>query len=171
MRCRIQKELNALDHVIMEAKCGAENQCQKLKIRIVQWCLQVTTAINKILFWKSILKWELGGKVGLSIIQTRAQKAWIDLVPYPSNYQIETLQELILKAYKQFNWLKRDDNRCNTWMAWLILVPATAWNKTKRALWQQMWSTERICHTANNVRKALKISDSLPLGSSNGTWK
>jgi len=144
MRCRIQKELNALNHVITEAKCGAENQCQKLKIRQFQWCPQVTMAINKILFWKRILKWELGGKGGLSIIQTRAQKARIDLVPYPGDYQIKTLQELISKAYKQFNQLKSDDNRCNTWMAQLILVQATAWNKTKKALWQQMQSMERI---------------------------
>jgi len=94
----------------MEAKRGAENHCQKLKNGQVQWCPQVTTAINKILFWKSILKRELGGKVGLSILRTRAKKAWIDIVPQQGEYPIEDLQVLISKAHKQFNQLKRDDN-------------------------------------------------------------
>jgi len=52
----------------MEAKRGAENHCQKLKRGQVQWCPQVTAAINQILFWKSILKRELGGKAGLSVL-------------------------------------------------------------------------------------------------------
>ena len=36
-----KKELNAIDHLLMEAKQGAENQCQNFKNGQVQWCLQV----------------------------------------------------------------------------------------------------------------------------------
>jgi len=147
-----KKELNALDHVLTEAKRGAENHCQKFKNGQVQWCPQVSTAINKILFLKSILKQETGSKVGLSILRTQAQKAKIDTIPYyQGDYQLETLQEIISKAYKQFNRLKLDESRCDTWMAQLILVQATAWNKKNKALWQQMQRTEKIRRTANAV--------------------
>jgi len=63
-----QRELNTIDHAKTETKKGTENQCHKLKCGRVQWCLSITQAINKILFWKSILKCELGGKVGITIL-------------------------------------------------------------------------------------------------------
>jgi len=144
--------------VITEAKRGAENQCRKFKNGQVQWCPQVTAAINKILFWKSILKWEIGGKVGLLILCTQAQKAKIDTIPYQGNYQLETLHKIILKAYKPFNGLKLDENRRDTWMAQLISAQAMAWKKKKKALWQQMRRTEKIHRTANAVQKALDKS-------------
>jgi len=155
LRRSIKKELNALDHVLTEAKRGAENHCRKFKNGQVQWFPQVTTAINRILFWKSILKRETGSKVGLSILCTQAWKAKIDTIPYLGDYQIKTLQEIILKAHKQFNHLKLDENRQDMWMAQLISAQAMAWNKKKKVLWQQMQRTEKICKTANAVRKAL----------------
>jgi len=154
LRQHTKKELNAIDHLLMEAKQGAENQCQKFKNGQVQWCLQVTMAININLFWKSILKLETGGKVGLLLLWTQAQKAKIDTVPYPDDYPIETMHKIISKVYKHFNWLKLDENRCNTWMAQLISVQAMAWNKKKKALWQQIRRTEKICKTALVVQKA-----------------
>jgi len=54
--------------------------------------------------------------------------------------------------------LKLDENRRDMWMAQLILVQATVWNKTMKALWQQLWCMEKIHCTANNVRKAFKKS-------------
>jgi len=68
LRQRHQKDLNTIDQTLTEAKKGMESQCWKLKCSKVQWCLRITQAINKILFWKSVLKWELGGKVGLLIL-------------------------------------------------------------------------------------------------------
>jgi len=116
---KYKKELNALNHMIMEAKQGMENHCHKFKNGQVQWCPQVTMAINKILFWKSILKQETGSKVGLSILRTRARKARIDQIPYPGDYQIATLHEMISKAYKQFNlWsLMKIEETCG-WHNW-----------------------------------------------------
>jgi len=137
---------------------GAENKCRKFKNRKVQWCPQVTMAINIILFWKSILKRETGGKVGLSILRSQAKKAHIDTIPYPGDYQIKTLNKIISKAYKQFHHLKLDENRCNTWMAQLIAAQAAAWNKTKKALWQQLRRTEKIRKMANTVKQALHKS-------------
>jgi len=96
--------LNAIDNIITAAKRGAENHCHKLKCGQVQWCPQVTVAINKILFWKSILKRESGRKVGLSILKKQAKKAGID-------YPIPTVKTFISKAYKQFWHLKKDDNQ------------------------------------------------------------
>jgi len=42
------------------------------------------------------------------------------------------VQEQISKAYKQFNQLKLDDNRRDTWIAQLISAQAAAWNKKRR---------------------------------------
>jgi len=48
-----------------------------------------------------------GGTVGLSILCTQAQKAGLETVPYPSEYLIMQLKDLMSKAYKQFWQLKR----------------------------------------------------------------
>jgi len=60
--------------VVTAAKQAAEQQCRKLKCGQAEWCPLVTKAINKILFWKSILKHKTGGKVGIAILWTRAKK-------------------------------------------------------------------------------------------------
>jgi len=67
--------------MVTEAKHAAEQQCCKLKCGKAKWCPLVTKAINKILFWKSLLKWETGGKVGITILRTWAKKANIAVVP------------------------------------------------------------------------------------------
>jgi len=115
-------------------------------------------AINRILFWKSILKRETGGNVSLSILRSQAKKAHIDTIPYSGDYTIKTLQDNISKAYKQFKRLKLDDNRRDTWMAQLIAAQAEAWNKTKKALWQQLRRTEKTRKMAKMVKHALHKS-------------
>jgi len=154
--CRqVKQELNAIDHVIADAKRGAENQCQKFKSGHVQWCPRITTTINKILFWKSILKCETGGKVGLTILHSRAHKARVDYVLHKGEYPVKTLQEFISTAYKQFRHLKSDNTQRDTWIAQLISAHAAAWNQTKKTLWKQLQSTEQIQMTAQNVQNAL----------------
>jgi len=108
---KILRQLNAIDYAITDAKRGAENKCRKFKKGQVQWCPQITAAINKILFWKCILKQELSSKVGLTVLHTRAGKASITSVPYPGEYQVENLQAFISKVYKQFQCLECDETR------------------------------------------------------------
>jgi len=114
LRCSHKQELNVIDHILTKAKQAAEKHCHKFKSGQVQWSPQVTGAINKILFWKSILKRETGGKVGLTILGTQAKKAHIDHVPYPGEIPLLTVQENISRAYKHFARLKKDDNRRDT---------------------------------------------------------
>jgi len=164
LRRNLKKELNAIDNIITAAKRGAENHCRKLKCGQVQWCPQVTAAINKILFWKSILKQESSGKVGLSILKKQAKKAGIDQVPYPGTYPIPVVKTLISKAYKRFRHLKKDDTRRDSWIAQLIAAQASAWNRPKNTLWKQLCSMERIWWMAKNVRQALhKLQAHSPL--------
>jgi len=127
-----KQELNALDHILTEAKHAAEKHRQKFKSGHVQWSPPVTGAINKILFWKGILKCKTGSKVGLMVLGTRAKKAHIDHIPYPGEISIPTIQENISKAYKQFARLKKDESRRDTWIAQLIEAQAQAWNQTKK---------------------------------------
>jgi len=68
LRCSNQNKLNDIDRQITEARWTVEHQCRKLHCGQVQWCPQITVAINRIIFWKSMLKREKGGKVGLSIL-------------------------------------------------------------------------------------------------------
>jgi len=112
-------------------------------------------AINKILFWKGVLKRETGGKIGLTVLATRAKKAHISQVPYPGKLSVPTLQTYIGKAYKQFGRLKKEDNQRDTWIAQLIEAQSSAWNCTKKALWKQLCSTKKIRKTATNVCCAL----------------
>jgi len=95
---------------VTKAKKGTENQCHKLQCGKVQLCPRVTTVINKILFWKSVLKQELGGKVGTMILHTCTHKAGMPSLPIAGEYAIATLKENISKAYKSFRQLKQDDN-------------------------------------------------------------
>jgi len=148
----------------MDAKQGAENQCQKLKCGQVQWCPQVMAAINKILFWRSVLKWELGGRVGLSVLHKWAQKASLGYVLHPGEYLISTLKDLISQAYKHFCHLKHNDTCHDTWIAQLIAAQAEAWNQTKKALWKKLQSTKQIRQMAYNVCRALqKLIDKWPI--------
>jgi len=144
VRRKHRNELNAINRQVCEAKHTAENQCRKMKCGAIQWCPQVTKAINKILFWKSVLKRESGGKVGLSILVTRAKKAGIDQVPFLGECALDQIQQNISKAYKQFQYLKRDNHRRDTWLSQVIAAQATAWNQTKKALWNQLRRTEKI---------------------------
>jgi len=102
LRRQHQQDLNAIDSVLSQARQGAENLCRKLKCGQVQWCPRITTAINKILFWKAILKRELGGRVGISILRQRAHKAKIDEIPFPQEMSVDSIKDLISRAYKQF---------------------------------------------------------------------
>jgi len=65
------------------------------------------------------------------------------------------VKDHISQAYKNFAHLKKDDTSQDTWIAQLIAAQASAWNQTKKALWWQLRSTERIQKTASNVRGAL----------------
>jgi len=150
--------------MITEAKRGAENHCRKLKCSQVQWCPQVMAAINCILFWKGILKWELGGKVGLSVLRKKAKKAGIDHVPHPGTVPLQELKALIARVYKKFRDLKKDDMRWDTWIAQLIQAQLEAWNCSKKTLWKQLRCTEQIQKTTNNVCWALhKLQTYSPL--------
>jgi len=157
------KDLNAISHMLTKSKKGAKNQCHKLKCVVgVQWCPMVTVAINKILFWKSVLK--QAGKVGLSILNSRACKAGLREVPIHGEYEIQSLKDLISKAYKQFWHLKLDENHWDTCIVQLISTQAEASNCTKRSLWQQQQTMEQIWQTASNVCWALKkIANHQPL--------
>jgi len=149
--CRYRMELNAIDQAVTEAKHITKNQCQKLKCGHIQWCPRITAAINKILFRKSLLKRERGGKVGLLILRMQAKKAGLPTVPHPGKYTQQTLKEHISWAYKQFQWLKKDDTRCDTWIVQLIVAQSEAWNQPKKTLWKQLRSTEQIQKMAQNV--------------------
>jgi len=80
LRRATRQELNQIDNVVTEAKHVVEQQCHKLKCGKAEWCPLVTKAINKILFWKSLLKRETGGKVGITILRTWSKKANIAVV-------------------------------------------------------------------------------------------
>jgi len=123
----------------------------QITLRTNPRCPQITMAINKILFWKSMLKREQGGKVGLTILFARAKKAKVDHVPYPGELTIEEITHAISKAYKSFRILKKDHHQHDMWISQLIAAQAQAWNKTKKVLWRQLRSMERIRLTANNV--------------------
>ncbi len=149
-------ELNQIDNIVTAAKHAAEKQCRKLKCGQAEWCPLVTKAINKIMFWKSILKHETGSKGGISILRTHAKKANIEVIPRPGELAVNTINEIISKAYKHFRHLKKDDTRCDTWIAQLIKAQATVWIRPKKTLWKLLRSTERIRCTACNVRHALQ---------------
>jgi len=150
-----RKELNSIDLIVTEARLSAEKSCRKLKCGQVQWSPPVTKLIYKILFWKGLLKREKGGKVSLHVLRSRAKKAQLPQVPYPGEISQQQIQEKISAAYKSLARFKRDENSRDTWIAQLIAAQASAWQKTKKALWKQLRTTERIQNTARNVRRAL----------------
>jgi len=52
--------------------------------------------------------------------------------------------------------LKLDENCQDTWIAQLISIQADATNCTKKSLWKQLCTMERIHKTAGNVCQALQ---------------
>jgi len=93
--CCYCTELNMINNIVTNTKYRAENQCCKLKSGNISWCPQVTRVINKILFWQSMGKWELGGHVVLLVLCTWEKRAGLTSIPYPGKYSIPAMQELI----------------------------------------------------------------------------
>jgi len=118
-QCHTNK-LSVIDQAVTKAKQAAENQCCQIKCGKVQWCPCIMATTSEILFWKSLLKCESGGKVGLSILHTCTQKAGLENIPYPGKYSLTQLKDLISKAYKHFWCLNQDDSHQDTWITKLI---------------------------------------------------
>jgi len=92
----------------------------------VPWCPQVSTAINRILYWKGLCKWINGHNIGSSVIKQWAKKG--SIANHVNNYQLqdELIQENIKKAYKAFHQLKLDPDHQDTWLAGIIWAQAMA---------------------------------------------
>ncbi len=71
----------------MEYKQHAEKECRKIKAGAVPWCPQVSTAINRILYWKGLRKWINGQNIGSSVIKQWAKKGGI--ANHANNYQLQ----------------------------------------------------------------------------------
>jgi len=77
----------------------------------------------------------------------------------PKHFQLDkdTVHVQIQKAYKRYGKLKNNKNRCDTWLASLVEVQATALQVSKKSIWTCIRQTK---HTQNNVR--MKKSSSSP---------
>ncbi len=61
--------------------------CRKINARAIQWCPQVSQAINQILYWKGLRSQIQGCTVGSSVIKQQAKKVGIQ--HGPANFQLE----------------------------------------------------------------------------------
>jgi len=59
---------NALDQEIIAAKLKAEQLCRKIRVGKTPWTPELTQAIQRILYWKGILKWMQGGFISTSTV-------------------------------------------------------------------------------------------------------
>jgi len=65
-----QQLYEKLDSQLVKAKLYAEWNCRKLKMGQVQWCPDVSRAINWILFWKGVLRRMVGHRIRSSVLRT-----------------------------------------------------------------------------------------------------
>jgi len=72
-----------------------QNKEQKTNAKNSKPPCHSTAVINLILIWKSMLKQEMGSKVGLSVLCTQAKKVGLPMVPYPREHSVMTLKENI----------------------------------------------------------------------------
>jgi len=57
-----------LDRVVSTGRLQAEKQCRKFKMGNVPWTPDLTKQIYRILYWKGLIGWALGRRVGTSVL-------------------------------------------------------------------------------------------------------
>ncbi len=148
-------EFKNINHVVTGTKLAAERQCHKLKIGNVPWCPSLTKAIQQILYWKGVLTKTCSGHIGTSVLRCRAKKAGLVHDLQQITRSKTELQDKIKKAFQKYNWLKKNDLQCDTWLGQLIEAQAAAYNKKKAALWKQLHAIKCIWVMAYQVKHAL----------------
>jgi len=63
-----QHTYEELDRVVSTARLQAEKQCQKFRMGNVPWTPDLTKRIYRILYWKGLIGWALGWRVGTSVL-------------------------------------------------------------------------------------------------------
>jgi len=76
----------------------------------------------------------------MSVLRTRAHKAGFEHSLEALQLPMETLQEKVAKAARQYRQLKKDPNQWDTWLGQIIEAQAQATGQKTKKLWQQVWS-------------------------------
>jgi len=121
----------------------------------VPWTPDLTRKIYRILYWKGVISRALGRRIGTSVLRSQAHKAGLQHSLVAIHLPMETLQNNVAKATRQYRHTKKDSNRRNTWLGQMIEAQAQATGKTSKRLWQQIRHRERIKLTAKQVKLAL----------------
>jgi len=139
--CTQQVEYKVIDKCTTKATVYVEQWCCKIKADSIPWCLLVSKAINKILYWKGVLQQAQGHQIGSSVLATWTKKGRLchDL----NNVFLPTkvINLHITKAYKHFAILKKDPNCHKTWIAGLIKAQPMATNTKKKSLLKKIHAT------------------------------
>jgi len=98
-----QEHYKAIDKAATKYQRHAETKCRKLHTGAVQWCPQVSCAINCILYWKGMLSCKQGCAISSLVLQARAKKAGIEQHANNFNLVPQIIQDQIRDAYKHFN--------------------------------------------------------------------
>jgi len=150
-----QSQYELLDTQLVAAKIYAECHCQKLKMGNIQWCPEVTRSINRILFWKGILRRTTGRFIGSSVLRSRAKAGGIQWSQEYFTLPVQEVEEKIRWAYKAFKVVKQTPDRRSTWIAGVLAAQAATSNRSKTSLWKQHNAAERIRRTARTVQALL----------------
>jgi len=143
-----QRQFEALDTQLVAAKLQAERHCRKLRMGNIPWCPEVTRSINRILFWKGILRRVTGRVIGTSVLHSRAKAGGI---PWSTDYfamATPEVEDKIQRAHKAFKVVKHTPDHRSTWIAGVIAAQAQAHNRSKASIWKQHNASERIRRTA-----------------------
>jgi len=127
-----QQEYEELDRMVTTARLLAEKQCHKFKMGKVPWTPDLSKKIYCILYWKGVMAHALGRRVGTLVLRTRAHKAGFEHSLKVLQLPMETLQEKVSKATRQYRQLKKDPNRRDTWLGQIIEAQAQATGKNPK---------------------------------------
>jgi len=135
----------------MSACIQAEKQCHKFKMGWIPWTPDLTKMINQILYWKGVISWAQGHRVGTSVLRIYIHKGGLQHNITILQFPLDRLQDELAKAYHWYHKFKKELNMHDMWLGQVIEAQAQATGQKMKALWKQIWSQERVQLTAKQV--------------------
>jgi len=144
-----------IDQHFTQIKVAAKQQSRKVHVGQVPWSPILMQAIYKVLYWKGIQKWILGGKISSTVLKKGAVLGVKKFHLGHLSLQREEITKKIKGAIQDYQVVKKQKDRRETWVNQMIAAQAEAQNTMKAKLWKRLWQTEQSCSTSRRVKQVL----------------
>jgi len=122
-----QQAFNKLDKAWTSIRQEAEARCHKIHAGKIPWTPVVTQAIQRVLYWKGILKQVSNGKTSTTVLKWRAKQG-VTFSNLHFHLPKPTIMKNIQGAYSDLKQVKEQSDWQDTWLGKMVQAQAEACN-------------------------------------------